>query len=103
MTHVVTESCIQRHYTDCVDTRPVDCFRGGPNFLAIDPDECIDDAVCIAGCPVNVIYAEEGVPRYRLHFIKLNAELAKHYETKARLAEAYRFKDVDEKFGLLKR
>ncbi len=32
---------------------PVDCFREGPNFLAIDPDECIDCAVCVAECPVN--------------------------------------------------
>ena len=39
MTHVVTESCIRCRYTDCVDVCPVDCFREGPNFLAIDPDE----------------------------------------------------------------
>ena len=39
MTHVVTESCIRCKYTDCVDVCPVDCFREGPNFLAIDPDE----------------------------------------------------------------
>ena len=44
MTHVVTESCIRCRYTDCVDVCPVDCFREGPNFLAIDPDECIDCA-----------------------------------------------------------
>ena len=42
MTHVVTESCIRCKYTDCVDVCPVDCFREGPNFLTIDPDECID-------------------------------------------------------------
>ena len=47
MTHVVTESCIRCKYTDCVDVCPVDCFREGPNFLTIDPDECIDCAVCI--------------------------------------------------------
>ena len=47
MTHVVTEACIQCKYTDCVDVCPVDCFREGPNFLTIDPDECIDCAVCI--------------------------------------------------------
>src|SRR5262249_58450574 len=45
MTHVVTESCIKCKYTDCVDVCPVDCFREGPNMLAIDPDECIDCAV----------------------------------------------------------
>lgn len=51
MTHVVTESCIRCKYTDCVDVCPVDCFREGPNMLAIDPDECIDCAVCIPECP----------------------------------------------------
>ena len=62
MTHVVTESCIKCRFTDCVDVCPVDCFREGPNFLSIDPDECIDCAVCIPECPVNAIYAEEDVP-----------------------------------------
>ena len=47
MTHTVTEACIKCKYTDCVDVCPVDCFREGPNFLTIDPDECIDCAVCI--------------------------------------------------------
>ena len=55
MTHVVTESCIRCKYTDCVDVCPVDCFREGPNMLVIDPDECIDCAVCIPECPVNAI------------------------------------------------
>jgi ferredoxin len=53
MTHVVSESCIQCKYTDCVDVCPVDCFREGPNFLTIDPDECIDCAVCIPECQLN--------------------------------------------------
>ncbi len=76
MTHVVTESCIRCKYTDCVDVCPVDCFRAGPNFLTIDPDECIDCAVCIPECPVNAIYAEEDLPADQMHMIKLNAELA---------------------------
>ena len=62
MTHVVVETCIKCKYTDCVDVCPVDCFREGPNMLSIDPDECIDCAVCIPECPVNAIYAEEDVP-----------------------------------------
>ena len=77
MTHVVTESCIQCRYTDCVDVCPVDCFRRGPNFLVIDPDECIDCAVCIPECPVNAIYAEEDVPEDQKEFIQINADLAK--------------------------
>jgi ferredoxin len=77
MTHVVTESCIRCKYTDCVDVCPVDCFREGPNFLTIDPDECIDCAVCIPECPVNAIYAEEDVPSDQVHMIALNVELAR--------------------------
>ena len=76
MTHVVTEACIRCRYTDCVDVCPVDCFKAGPNFLVIDPDECIDCAVCIPECPVNAIYAEEDVPEDQRAFVELNAELA---------------------------
>lgn len=76
MTHVVLESCIRCKYTDCVDVCPVDCFREGPNFLVIDPDECIDCAVCIPECPVNAIIPEEDVPADQIRYIKLNAELA---------------------------
>jgi ferredoxin len=76
MTHVVSESCIRCKYTDCVDVCPVDCFREGPNFLTIDPDECIDCAVCIPECPVNAIYAEEDLPADQAHMTQLNAELA---------------------------
>ena len=45
-------------------------------MLAIDPDECIDCAVCIPECPANAIFAEEDLPADQLAFIKLNAELA---------------------------
>jgi len=77
MTHIVTEACIKCKYTDCVDVCPVDCFREGPNFLTIDPDECIDCAVCIPECPVNAIYAEEDAPADQMHMVALNAELAR--------------------------
>jgi ferredoxin len=61
MTHLVTENCIKCKHTDCVDVCPVDCFYEGPNFLAINPDECIDCAVCIPECPVDAIQAEDDV------------------------------------------
>lgn len=77
MTYVVTESCINCKYTDCVDVCPVDCFREGPNFLVIDPDECIDCTLCVAECPVEAIFPEEEVPANQKHFILLNAELSK--------------------------
>jgi ferredoxin len=77
MAYVVTDACIKCKYTDCVDVCPVDCFHEGPNFLAIDPDECIDCTLCVAECPVEAIYAEEDVPAGLEPFIALNAELAK--------------------------
>jgi ferredoxin len=51
-----------------VDVCPVDCFYEGPNFLAINPDECIDCAVCIPECPVDAIRAEEDVEEKTLWF-----------------------------------
>ena len=76
MTYVVTENCIQCKYTDCVDVCPVDCFVEGPNFLAINPDECIDCTLCVAECPAEAIFAEDDVPADQQHFIELNARLA---------------------------
>ncbi len=76
MSFVVTESCIRCKYTDCVNVCPVDCFKEGPNFLVIDPTECIDCAVCVPECPVEAIYHEDEVPQDQREFIALNKELA---------------------------
>jgi ferredoxin len=107
MTHVVTESCIKCKHTDCVDVCPVDCFKEGPNFLVIDPDECIDCAVCIPECPVNAIYAEEDVPAGQEKFTALNAELAKVWpvitDKKDALPDAEQWKEVKEKLQHLER
>jgi ferredoxin len=107
MTHVVTESCIKCKYTDCVDVCPVDCFHEGPNMLVIDPDECIDCAVCIPECPVNAIFAEEDVPEDQKDWIALNADLTKGWpvitDTKEPLATAEEFKDVRDKKQYLER
>lgn len=107
MTFVVTESCISCKYTDCVDVCPVDAFREGPNFLAIDPHECIDCAVCVPECPVNAIFAEEDVPADQQDFIALNAELAPKWKTitrtKAALADADKWASVTAKRVELKR
>ena len=109
MTHVVTEACMRCKYTDCVDVCPVDCFREGPNFLTIDPDECIDCAMCIPECPVNAILPEEDVPSHQRHMVALDAELASVAgwpaitKTKGSLPEAEEFKDKTGKLELLDR
>lgn len=76
MAYVVTENCIKCKFTDCVDVCPVDCFREGPNFLVIDPEECIDCTLCVPECPAEAIYAEDDVPENQRRFIALNAQLA---------------------------
>ena len=90
MAFVVTESCIKCKYTDCVEVCPVDCFHEGPNFLVIDPEECIDCTLCEPECPVEAIFSEDEVPAGQEEFKKINADLAKKWpviaEKKARPA-----------------
>lgn len=107
MTHVVTESCVKCKYTDCVAVCPVDCFHEGPNFLAIDPNECIDCTLCVAECPVEAIFAEDDLPKTQQDFIALNAELAKKWpviwKSKEALPEAENYAKLSDKRGLLER
>ncbi len=107
MTYVVTESCIKCKYTDCVDVCPVDCFREGPNMLAIDPEECIDCTLCVAECPVEAIFAEDDVPDAQREFIEKNRELAKTWkpiiERKPAPADADEWAKVKDKKHLLER
>lgn len=107
MTFVVTQACIRCKYTDCVDVCPVDAFCEGPNFLVIDPDLCIDCAVCVPECPVNAIYAEEDVPGDQQDFTPLNAELARVWKpitkTKRPLSDADAWSKVEAKRAELQR
>ena len=107
MTHVVSEACIKCKYTDCVDVCPVDAFREGPNMLVIDPDECIDCAVCVPECPVNAIFAQEDLPRGQEGYTALNAELAPQWKpivrTKPALPDADEWASVQDKRHWLQR
>ena len=79
MTFVVTEKCIKCKYTDCVEVCPVDCFHEGPNFLVIDPDECIDCNICVPECPIDAIYAEDDLPEDQQKFLQMNADLSQKW------------------------
>jgi len=106
MTHVVTDNCIKCKHTDCVTVCPVDCFYEGPNFLAINPDECIDCGVCIPECPVNAIVEDSDKSVTNMQFwIDLNGRLAKKWpnitKKKDALPDAEEWKDKPNKIDLL--
>ena len=107
MTYVVGDGCILCKHTDCVDVCPVDCFIEGPNFLAIDPNGCIDCAVCVPECPENAIYAKDDVPPDQKEFIQINAELAKLWppiiKSKESMPEAEKWAGVANKLQYLQR
>lgn len=101
MPFVVTEACIRCRYTDCVEVCPVDCFREGPNMLVIDPNECIDCALCEPECPVNAIRSEDDLEGAEKEWAEINARLATKWpaitKNKGPLPTAEDFKDVPDK------
>ena len=108
MAYVVTEPCINCKYTNCAAVCPVDAFREGPNFLVIDPLECIDCDACVPECPVEAIYPDDEVPEKWEHYIELNERLAEQWEdhvineTKDSLPGADDWAEKEDKLGDLK-
>ncbi len=107
MTFVVTDNCIKCKYTDCVEVCPVDCFHEGPNFLVIDPEECIDCTLCEPECPINAILPDDDLPKDMEHFLELNAELSLIWpvitEMKAAPEDAAEWEDKPDKLKYLER
>ena len=76
MPHVVTSTCVDHKYQECVDVCPVEAFRELDTYLVIDPDECIDCGACIPECPVEAIFPDTEVPEGEEAWIDRNAEEA---------------------------
>jgi ferredoxin len=107
MTFVVTDSCIKCKFTDCVEVCPVDCFYEGPNFLVIQPDECIDCALCEPECPVDAIVSEDDITDDQRPFLEINADLSAKWpnitEKKDAPEDASSWEDVKDKIDHLER
>lgn len=79
----------------------------GPNFLVINPEECIDCSICVGQCPVNAIISADEASEIQKPFISLNAELAVHPDwhritrKKSPLADHEQYKAVTNKLDLL--
>jgi ferredoxin len=107
MTHLVTDNCIQCKYTDCVQVCPVDCFYEGPNFLAINPDECIDCGVCIPECPAKAIVQENDLSDDdQKYWFDINERLSQKWpnitKRKEAMPDAEQWKDVPNKRNSLR-
>ena len=108
MAFVVTDSCVNCRYTDCVEVCPVDCFHEGPNCLVINPEECIDCALCESECPVEAIKPEDALQTpAEQAFLALNAELSQQWPVitvnKGPLPEAEHWKNQTDKGHLIKK
>tara|TARA_B100000035_G_scaffold14185_1_gene11632 strand:+ start:4360 stop:4746 length:387 start_codon:yes stop_codon:yes gene_type:complete len=105
MTYVITENCIKCKYTDCVEVCPVDCFHEGPNFLVINPDECIDCSLCEPECPIDAIISDEDINDENRHFLELNERLSKKWpiltEVKPAPTDAKEWENKENKIDLL--
>ena len=105
MTFLVTESCIKCKYTDCVEVCPVDCFHEGPNMLVIDPEECIDCAMCETECPVEAIVSEDDLSDDQQGFLMLNEKYSAKWPVitsmKPASEDAKKWEDVKDKLQYL--
>ena len=107
MTWVVGEQCIKCKLGDCVEVCPVDCFHEGPNMLVIDPDECIDCALCEPECPIDAIFADDEIPEGQEKFLELNQELSQLWpvisEAPIPPDDADDWREVEDKFKYLEK
>ena len=81
MAYVIAQPCIGVKDTACVVVCPCDCIHptaDEPGFAAadqlfIDPDHCIDCALCAQECPVNAIFPEESLPAEWAEYTQMDA------------------------------
>lgn len=82
MAFVIIDACTGTKNTACTKVCPCDSIhptRVEPAFancdqLYIDPDSCIDCALCAAECPVSAIFPDSELPPEKLHFAAINAQ-----------------------------
>jgi ferredoxin len=88
-----------------VEVCPVDCFYEGPNFLVINPDECIDCGVCVPECPIDAIVPDNDVNTNIVFWTEINGRLSKKWpvitKRKAALPDAEEWNGKPNKLDLL--
>ena len=98
-------ACMHCSDAPCAAVCPVDCFYEGPNMLVINPEECIDCALCESECPVDAIKSEDDLTEKEKLFLAINAKKSKEWsnitEVKDPPEDADEWAVVDEKLHLL--
>lgn len=74
MAYVITEACVDVKDLACIKACPVECIYTGGRMLYIQPEECINCALCLSVCPVQAIYEDELIPGEMEHYVAINAE-----------------------------
>ena len=74
MTFVITSACVDVVDQSCIEVCPVDCIlvEDIDRMCYIEPNDCIDCAVCEAACPVGAIFRDSDVPRETQEFSLIN-------------------------------
>jgi len=103
MTYIVKDECIKCKLTDCVEVCPVDCFYEGENFLAINPDECIDCGVCEPECPIGAIVSDTTDIENKDKWLLLNKKFSAIWPNITKkikpMIDHEKFKDVKDKLS----
>ena len=79
---------------------PVDCFYEGPNFLVINPDECIDCALCEPECPVDAIFRKTNYQKINKNISNLTPaerEVGEHHRKKRSDARHEEWAEIKDK------
>ena len=75
MTFVIANACVDVKDQSCIEVCPVDCIyiEEDDRMCYIEPNDCIDCAVCESACPVGAIFEGTAVPKESEAFTDINA------------------------------
>lgn len=96
MAFIITSACLDVKDMSCIEVCPVDCIHheDDDRMCFIDPDVCIDCAVCVSACPVGAIFDEPDTPSDQKAFIEVNALWFKDKDAARSLADKSQTTDL---------